>query len=140
MNVSKIFNKPASSRTHVSLSHAKGILLQRSPFGMRRDWWDLLVVFIAIYFRYLDFKNTSIARAIEVFLKSNYRKYLSPKISRIIPIGTGMSYYLNWYQYMINQQVCSFYLPVKISLNNSLIFNWVSPLFTKNTKHNTIIL
>ena len=29
----------------------------------------LLVVFITIYFRYLGFKNTSIAIAIEVFLK-----------------------------------------------------------------------
>ena len=49
----------------------------------------LLMVFIAIYFRYLGFKNPSIAKAIQGFLKPNYRKYLSPKISRII-----MSYYL----------------------------------------------
>ena len=67
--------KDLSSRTHLSLS--------------QRDRWDLLMVFIAIYSRYLNFKNTSIARAIQVFLKSNYRKYLSPKISPII-----MSYYL----------------------------------------------
>ena len=49
----------------------------------------LLMVFIAIYFRYFHFKNTSIARAIQGFLKSNYRKYLNSKISPII-----MSYYL----------------------------------------------
>ena len=50
----------------------------------------LLMVFIAIYFRYLNFKNPSIAMAIQGFLKPNYRKYLSPKISQII-----MSYYLS---------------------------------------------
>ena len=49
----------------------------------------LLVVFIAIYFRYLHFKNTSIAKAIQGFLKPNYRKYLNSKTSQII-----MSYYL----------------------------------------------
>ena len=56
----------------------------------------LLVVFKAIYFRYLHFKNPSIAKAIQGFLKSNYRKYLSPKISQII-----MSYYLSRFPYLM---------------------------------------
>ena len=54
-----------SSRIHVPPSHAKGIpfpsqrdsLGEGTPLEGGRDWWDLLVVFITIYFHYLDFKT-----------------------------------------------------------------------------------